>query len=191
VKITALAANKTVEQESATRYNRRQPISPRPPMRDSKQISPQRKQLYYVGMAVSAVGLLLFLSVFVSGALNFGNFDNFEARGRSMGLRAFGGMALIMVGGMLMKLGAKGLAGSGVVLDPEQARDDLKPWSKLSGGVMNDAISEIDVVQKLGRKLDDDGPTETPPPVVKLRCRQCQALNDETDKFCGQCGTAL
>ena len=39
-------------------------------MRDPKQISPQRKQLYYAGMAVSAVGLLLFLSVFVSGALN-------------------------------------------------------------------------------------------------------------------------
>jgi len=24
-----------------------------------------------------------------------------------------------------------------------------------------------------------------------VRCRACSALNDETDKFCGQCGAQL
>ncbi|MDR1808002.1 MAG: zinc-ribbon domain-containing protein [Propionibacteriaceae bacterium] len=28
-------------------------------------------------------------------------------------------------------------------------------------------------------------------PVVKVRCRQCGALSDETAKFCQQCGQPL
>jgi rRNA maturation endonuclease Nob1 len=26
---------------------------------------------------------------------------------------------------------------------------------------------------------------------IKVRCGHCRALNDEEDKFCGQCGKAL
>lgn len=31
----------------------------------------------------------------------------------------------------------------------------------------------------------------SPQPTVRVRCRQCRALNDETAKFCNQCGSAM
>jgi hypothetical protein len=37
------------------------------------------------------------------------------------------------------------------------------------------------------RKTDRPGGQD----VVKVRCRSCQSLNDETAKFCGQCGAAI
>ena len=49
----------------------------------NKQISGERKTIFYVGGVLIVIGFLTFGSVFVSGALNFGNFKNFEARGRS------------------------------------------------------------------------------------------------------------
>jgi hypothetical protein len=79
-----------------------------------KQIPPKRKALYYGGMALMGLGLLLFLSTFVTFMANFGNFDNFEGRARSEGFRAIGGMVLMMLGAFLVNVGAKGWAGSGV-----------------------------------------------------------------------------
>jgi hypothetical protein len=69
-------------------------------------------------------------------------------------------------------------------------RKDLEPWNRAAGGMTNDALDEIDLAKKLEKKLDesDDPP---PLPVVKVRCRACQTLNDETAKFCNQCGEAL
>jgi zinc-ribbon domain len=55
----------------------------------------------------------------------------------------------------------------------------------MAGGVAQDALSEIDVVKKIGDRL------EAPTPQVKIRCQKCQALNDPTAKFCSQCGTAI
>jgi len=108
-------------------------------------IPPERQTLYYVGMAISVLGLLSFGSTFLSVALNFGNFDNFEARGRSMALRAFGGMAMIIIGGVLSNIGTKGIAGSGLVLDPKRSREDLEPWSRLTGGMVGDALDEAGI----------------------------------------------
>ena len=99
-----------------------------------KQIPPERKALYYGGMALTGIGLLLFLSTFVTFMANFGNFDNFDAQARSEGFRAFGGMVLMMIGGFMMNVGAKGWAGSGIVLDPEKGRKDVEPWSRMGGG---------------------------------------------------------
>jgi hypothetical protein len=63
-----------------------------------KQIPPERKALYHGGMALTGIGLLLFLSTFVTFLANFGNFDNFDAQARSEGFRAFGGMVLMVTG---------------------------------------------------------------------------------------------
>jgi len=151
----------------------------------NKQIPPERKALYYGGMALTGIGFLLFISVFFTGAANFGNFDNLEGRAQSEMFRAIIGMVLMMAGGIMMNIGAKGWAGSGVVLDPEKARKDVEPWSRMGGGVVQDALSEVDVVKKI------EGRLESPEPQVKVRCRKCQALNDETAKFCNQCASAL
>src|SRR5262245_41680506 len=101
-------------------------------------IPPERKALYYAGMALGSIGLLLFLSTFVTFIANFGNFDNFQGRVKAEGFRAFGGMFLIMAGGVLMNLGVRGWAGSGLVLDPEKARSDVEPWSRMGGGIVQD-----------------------------------------------------
>jgi hypothetical protein len=150
-----------------------------------RQIPPERKTFYYVGMTLNVIGVLMFLSTFVTFMANFGNFNNFEARARSDGFRAFGGIALIMVGQIIMNIGARGWAGAGVILDPDQARKDVEPWSRMSGGVLQDTLSEVEVVKKLEDRL------EPPEPQIKVRCRQCQSLNDESAKFCNQCGSVL
>ncbi len=110
-----------------------------------RQISPQRKRLYRVGQVVAGLGLLSFLSVFVSAALNFGDFTDFESRGRSMAVRAVGGMLAMIGGGALIVVAVGGAAGSGFNLDPEQARKDLEPWARLSGGLQKDALDELGV----------------------------------------------
>jgi hypothetical protein len=150
-----------------------------------RQIPPERKTLYYIGQVICIFGLLSFLSVFVTGCINFGNFDNFQAQAQSSMFRGFGGMFLMIIGGAMVSIATKGLAGSGVILDPEKAREDVEPWSRMAGGVVQDALSEVDVVKKMGERL------EAPAPQIKVRCRRCQALNDEAAKFCNQCGAAI
>ncbi len=168
------------------------PDDPKPT--DKPTISQERKYLYYGGMGCTGLGVLLFLSTFVSGCMNFGNFDNFQGRVQGEMTRATLGMALLIGGGVLMRIGAHGLAGSGVVLDPEKARKDLEPWNRAAGGMANDALEEVDLAKKLVKKLDEPAAPAAappPPPVVKVRCRACSALNDEAAKFCSQCAAAM
>lgn len=154
------------------------------------EISNERKALYYGGMACSGLGFLLFISVFVTGAMNFGNFDHFESDARSSMFRGIGGMVLMIIGGGMMTVGRAGLAGSGVLLDPNKARKDLEPWNRAAGGMANDALGEIDLAKKLAKKLDEPA-AEPAEPVIKVRCAKCRSLNDEHAKFCNQCGTAM
>ncbi|AMV36041.1 zinc ribbon domain-containing protein [Planctomyces sp. SH-PL62] len=159
----------------------------KPPI-PARDISPERQAMYYAGMAAGVVGALLFVSTFFSFAMNFGNFDDFEGRARSIFLRAVGGMCLMVVGPAVMGVAARGLAGSGVKLDPEQARRDLEPWSRMRGGVIGDVLDEIPAVQQV---IDRLGSADQTVEVVRVRCNACRALNDEHDKFCGQCGERL
>jgi len=142
-----------------------------------KQISENRKAAFYIGMGLMAVGFISFFSVFVTFIFNFGDFSNFESDTKSSMIRAFGGVALISVGGLLRGIGARGLAGSGTILDPEQAKEELEPYSRAAGGMAKDFLEEADV--KLG------GNTEQ---VVMIRCRECGKLNEEDSKFCQECG---
>jgi hypothetical protein len=143
----------------------------------SKQISDQRKAAFYLGGAISVLGFLLFMSVFVTVAMNFGDFTDFQGQMISFTVRGIGGIVLMNIGGFLRMIGKRGLAGSGVILDPEQARDDLEPYSRMAGGMINDALQETDL--GVGRR---------PKSVVKIKCQDCDALNDEHAKFCQQCG---
>jgi len=150
-----------------------------------RNLSPERKAMYYGGGAISIIGLILFLSVFITGISRFGDFTDFEARTRSEAMRGVLGMIMIAVGAVIATIGARGAAGSGVILDPQKARKDLEPWNRMAGGMANDALSEIEVVQKLS-----DPPQPAQPP-VKLRCRNCQTLCNEQAKFCSRCGQPL
>jgi len=150
-----------------------------------RKIPPERQTLYYVGMGLTLLGVISFFSVFITSAMNFGNFQDFDGQVQSAAFRAVGGMILMMIGTACSNIAAKGLAGSGIVLDPEQARKDVEPWSRMTGGVLQDALSEVDVVNKV---VDQLQPAEQQ---IKVRCRSCKALNDENAKFCDQCGESL
>ena len=146
----------------------------------NRQISEERKTAYYLGMVLMVIGGILFLSVFITGAMNFGDFSNFESDARSSMFRAITGMALLIVGGLIRGVGARGLAGSGVVLDPEKARRDLEPYSRMTGGMVKDALDEADI--DLGGK---------PERVVMIKCPGCGKLNEEDSKFCQECGKKI
>jgi len=154
-----------------------------------RQISPERKFLYYLGMGMMGIGFVAFISTFFTFAANFGNFENFNDRSQSLFLRALVGMVLLIAGGFIMRIGFAGKAGSGLVLDPEKARKDVEPWARMAGGVTSDALSEVEPVQRIVDHITNDkGETQ---PVVKVRCPKCRALNDETAKFCNQCGAPV
>ncbi|MDZ4858079.1 MAG: SHOCT domain-containing protein [Candidatus Hydrogenedentes bacterium] len=111
----------------------------------NRNVSEGRKAIYYIGGALSIIGVLTFFSVFISAASNFGDFSNFAERGRSQFMRAIIGMGAMAAGGVLMGIGRAGLAGSGVVLDPERGRKDLEPWSRMSGGMLKDTLDEAGI----------------------------------------------
>jgi len=136
-----------------------------------RQIPPRRKALYYIGMAVAVIGLVMFISVFVSFALHFGDFSNFEEYSRSMLARGVIGFILFGGGGLLMIMGRLGLAGSGVKLDPAEARRDVEPWARMGGGVIKDVLEEANI------KLGSQHAGETLP--FDERLRRLQKLRED------------
>ena len=151
----------------------------------TNEISNERKTAYYVGSGMALFGLLLFLSVFLTSAMNFGNFDDFEGQARSAGLRAVGGMILIIAGAAIRGIGARGLAGSGVVLNPSKAREELKPYSNMAGGMLGDALEASNLKEHLG------GSNARSEQVVMIKCLSCGKLNEEDSKFCQECGLSM
>lgn len=109
------------------------------------QISGSRKALYYAGTAIIILGLLLFFSTFFLVFSDIGPCDTWQSSIGTMVYRAIGGMALLFIGAILRMIGVRGLAGSGVVLDPDKARDDLEPWARMAGGIVKDAADEAGV----------------------------------------------
>src|SRR5215472_9290279 len=136
-------------------------------MTPRRQAPPKRKTIYYIGMAVGVIGFLSFISVFISGALHFGEFSD----GRSEVRRAVFGMVLMIAGGVLTLIGRMGIAGSGIKLDPEEARRDVEPWARMTGGVVKDAIDEA------GIKLGDHSSADELP--FDERLRRLQKLRED------------
>ena len=71
----------------------------------------------------------------------------------------------------MTSIGRMGLAGSGIKLDPEEARRDVEPWARMSGGVVKDAMDEAGITlggQPSGEKLPFDE-----------RLRRLQKLRDD------------
>jgi hypothetical protein len=146
-------------------------------------ISKERKVTYYIGMGMIAVGLLLFFSVFFSIAGFMSDPWDFDAPPVMNGIIGF---ILIGAGAFVMNIGAKGTAGSGLLLDPEKAREDLKPFSEAKGKMINDVISNIDVIDEIVKPREDEEKE-----IIKIKCRGCGTLNDEDAKFCKGCGEEL
>lgn len=144
-------------------------------------ISKNRKLAYYLGMGLSGIGLVLFLSVFVSIASRISS-PTFGMPDGSPMLRGIIGFILIFIGQAIANIAKRGLAGSGVVLDPEKAREDLAPYTHMAGGMVKDVVEGF---------REGAGDEKKAPPHVMLRCRSCETLNPEDAKYCKQCGKLL
>jgi len=144
-------------------------------------ISKERKVTYYIGIGMGILGFILFISVFFSFTSVMD--DPFEATLPSFS-NAIVGMLLIIGGSIVASIGAKGAAGSGLKLDPEQAREDLKPFNEAAGGMISDVISNIDAIDHITKP-------QLPKETIKIRFRNCKGLNDEDAKFCKSCGQEI
>ncbi|HBN84077.1 MAG TPA: hypothetical protein DDZ89_09555 [Clostridiales bacterium] len=144
-------------------------------------ISKERKVTYYIGIGMMVLGFILFISVFFFTATMMN--DPFGSRLPPFG-NAVVGMVLLIAGALVKNIGARGTAGSGLLLDPEKAREDLKPFNEAKGGMINDALSNIDVVNKIAQSQQGKE-------VIKIRCKSCGGLNDEDAKFCKGCGKPI
>jgi hypothetical protein len=69
-----------------------------------------------------------------------------------------------------------------VYAQSQTSQTDLEPFNRSTGGMIQDALEEIPAIQGLAGALRE---------VVKVRCRNCNALSDKHAKLCGQCGKAL
>ncbi|MGB4588278.1 MAG: zinc ribbon domain-containing protein [Clostridiaceae bacterium] len=145
-------------------------------------ISNERKALYYVGMGLMIIGVILFLSTFVVAFTG----DPFEmmASGRNPMANSIIGFIMIFIGSIIMNIGARGAAGSGLILDPDKAREDLNPYASAAGRLLNDALDEVDVLKKGGSGEDAEE-------VIRIRCRECGELNEEDARFCKNCGKTI
>lgn len=144
-------------------------------------IPKERKELYYIGMGITILGVILFISVFFSVASMMN--EPFGSSPPSF-TNAVIGIILIAVGSIIKNVGAKGAAGSGLILDPDKAREDLKPLNEAMGGMLNDVISNVDALDNIIKNPEEKE-------VIKIRCRNCQGLNDEDAKYCKSCGQTL
>ena len=156
----------------------------------AKQISEERKTLYNAGLVMMIIGGCLFALPFLAipivmviGLTGDGpsGFPKSFISVPIAFLGAFIGFGLIAAGGMMRTVAARGTAGSGLVLDPEKAREDLKPWTGMAGGMVKDVMDEADI------HLDGSQAKK----VVMIRCPYCKKLNEEDSKFCQECGKAI
>lgn len=146
-------------------------------------ITKERKIAYYIGMAMMALGFVLFISTFFDAASFMDDPFSHTDFGVSF-TKPVIGMILMIAGIFVMNIGAKGTAGSGLILDPQKAREDLKPFSEAKGGMIEDVISNIDTVDRIIKSNEGKE-------IIKIRCRSCNTLNDEDAKYCKECGKEL
>ena len=154
----------------------------------SREISPERKTAYYVGMGLSGFGLLLFCLPFVAVPLAMLG-GPFAAVPVTFAL-AFIGFALIAVGGVLMQIGRSGLAGAGIILDPGRARQEVEPFSRMEGGILKDRLNEAGLLDENGLKFARNA-VNSPEKIIMIRCQHCGKLNEDDSKFCQECGAKI
>ncbi len=145
-------------------------------MVERRQVSGARRFAFYCGYLSMAAGAILLLSFSVTGI------GPFTLSGiRASGARVLAGLGLVVLGFFLRRIGIRGLAGSLVILDPPKAKEDLEPWSRAAGGLVDAALSEVDAVKDIASGLSGK----------KADCPRCKAPNDPGARYCGRCGGEL
>lgn len=157
-------------------------------LRRENEIPDWRVLVFNLGTVLAAVGLIAFLGTFAVVGMTLMqvpfNTSSTYAMKHAVGMSGVG-FFLMVTGNALRAIGARGLAGSGIVLDPARAREDLKPYARMVGGMIADAVKELDT------ESDDNKTSEKTDRVVLIRCRACGKLNEPDSKFCQECGAKL
>ena len=151
-------------------------------MENKTELSRERKKKYKAGAVLIFLGGLLFLSYFLDIIFFILNVDDARSafdETRNMWLRALLGMILMALGRMKQSRALTGLMKPNTNMDLEQYIEERKHLRKLKGKQLNDTLSEINLAKYLGT------------PVIKIKCQNCSHLNDEEDKFCGDCGQKI
>jgi hypothetical protein len=148
----------------------------------ARNITQKQKTGYYLGMILIGIGVILFSAPFVD--VFFNGLEPKEPKERG-GLPysfklALVGFVLLGIGNTLRMISARGLAGSGLLLAPKQARKDLEPYSRMAGGMIQDALEETGGLT-----------SGTTPEKVMIRCQACKKLNEEDSRFCQECGEPI
>ena len=159
---------------------------------DNRELKTWRKVVYIIGNIFLVVGVILFMSSFFTSFGFFqGRFEFIERLGfvgSFMFLPVFG-FALIFVGSLLKALGRGGLAGAGLILDPERERRDAEPFSRSKGGKFADSYDEFRSESKIHEDLERVRVSQKEK--IMVRCPKCKTLNDEDASFCKSCGEKL
>ena len=143
-------------------------------MSSKDDISSRRKLAYTLGLVLVIVGFLSFFVFFIYGALAMAGVVRFDPPVGVL-LAPPVGMLMIIAGFALRIVVARGTAGGGLVLDPQKAREDLKPWSRMGGGMLKDALEAAGI--SAGGKGDPDAPS-TPLPFDE-QLRRLHRLHEE------------
>ena len=161
-----------------------------------REISESRKAIYYLGIIFIVIGFIVFISSIinfqqqVTNKMNsfdrspFGLLEKKRSNNIPSMTGPFIGFFIIAIGGVMINIGKKGLAGSGIILSPEGERKDLEPWNRSKGRQVQDALEETQLDEIL---LSGNSQKV----LIKVRCPECDHLNDEEDKYCGNCGAKL
>lgn len=165
--------------------------TPQQPSNEPQNPIPEsRRVMYYAGMLIAGTGALLFISVFFSAACAMSSHR--MDLDSSMPIRAVSGFFMMFFGGIIMTIGRVGMAAAGFKLDPNRMREDLRPWNRLGGQMLNDQLSEVEPIQKIADGLSRIGQQATTVrEVIKIRCRSCGGLDEETARFCSHCGKEM
>lgn len=159
---------------------------------DNNKLKPWRKVVYIIGNVFLVIGVILFLSSFFTSFGFFQSRFDFINKFGFVGSFMFFpvlGFALIFVGSLLKALGRGGLAGAGLILDPEKERRDAEPFSRSKGGKYADSYDEFRKESKFHEDLEKVRVSQKEK--IMVRCPKCKTLNDEDASFCKSCGEKL
>ena len=129
-------------------------------------ISEGRRTGFYVGMGMQILGGLLFASGFFPSKVH----EFLPACS----------ITLLFIGGKIRGSGARGVAGAGILADPETARHELEGDSRMASGITKDRFEDANL-----------GLAGEPTTVITVRCSSCGELSQESANYCHGCGRKL
>lgn len=160
---------------------------------NNRELKTWRKVLYIIGNVFLVLGVILFFTVFIDSGYDIyfeGNSLRYSSRFfYDSTFRAIFGFGLILLGTVMKELAKKGLAGAGLILDPERERRDAEPFSRSKGGKFADSYDEFRNESNFHEDLERVRVSQKEK--IMVRCPKCKTLNDEDASFCKSCGTKL